>query len=267
MFSTSKSCGIQPKVTYKQSTTRIYPECKFYQPEENPVKNNSTIDVVIQLRGVVPQRFQESGIKGLFLVCDTPGLSQAMLKKFGGDNFVKLSLENINLFIKKEYGSLVKIGRIAMGSFSAGYAPIQKHLNSQRIDLDSVVIIDGIHYGPAGKPDPVQHQPFVDFAKKAVSSGKLMVISHSSIVPPYSSSTDAANYIMKNVNVSRNSASLNEYYVFKNRFGRVIQPQTEGRKNGFHVEGYKGNTANSHIEQIDHLSNLFNFFIARRWNC
>jgi hypothetical protein len=190
-----------------------------------------------------------------------------MLQKFGGDNFIKISMENLKIFINREYGPNVKIGRVAMGSFSAGYAPIQRHMNRKELDLDAVIIIDGIHYGPAGNPDPVQHQPFVDFAKKCSSVGKLMVISHSSIKTPYSSSTDAANYIMRKIGVSRIMGNKNPLYVFKNRFGKVIQPSTQGNQLSFNVEGYDGNTANSHIEQIDHLSNLFNFYLARRWNC
>jgi hypothetical protein len=94
-----------------------------------------------------------------------------------------------------------------------------------------------------------------------------MIISHSSIKPPYSSSTDAANYIIKEIGAIRKNSSSNPNYIYPNRYGRIIQSSTRSDLNNFHVEGYKGGEAKDHIEQIDHLGNLYNFYISKRFNC
>jgi hypothetical protein len=95
----------------------------------------------------------------------------------------------------------------------------------------------------------------------------MMIISHSSIIPPYSSSTDAANYILTQIGTKRVNSTSNEYYVYKNRYNSIIQPKTRADLNNFHVEGYFGGESKNHIEQIDHLGNFYNYYIARRWNC
>jgi hypothetical protein len=260
-----KDCGFQPLQVYKSANITIWPECTLFKPDSSPVMHD-LVNVVIQLRGIVSQRFGESGVRGLILACDTSGLSEQMLRKFGTPQFLETSLNGLTRYIATTYGSNVKLGKLALGSFSAGYAPMQKHILHPRVD--SVVILDGIHYGPPKQPNPMEHKPFVDFAKLAVvKNGKMFMITHSEITPPYSSSTDAANYIMGQVGVTRGSGSPDPLYRYKTRYGTVIQPKTRGSLEGFHVEGYPGQTAQSHVEQIDHLGNLWNKYLAQRWNC
>lgn len=263
LFFLTNTCGLQPNLEFKEKNIQIFPECKLFIPIQNPTRE-SKVNLMIQLRGIVPNIFNQAGVSCVILACDTNGLSSQMLAKFGMESFIPTVTERISSFLKVEYGNLTKIGRIGLGGFSAGYAPIQKHLKH---DLDSVIIIDGIHYGPRGQPNPIEHKPFVDYAMRARDKGKLMIISHSSILPPYSSSTDAANYILKQIEAKRVNATQNREYRYPTRYGTIIQPNTRADSNGFHVEGYLGTTAQSHFEQLDHLANLWNFYLAKRWNC
>lgn len=238
----------------------------MYIPQ-NPVKPDGTVDIIIQFRGVVPERFSEAGVNAIVITAETNGLSGPMMEKFGYNNFVPQILDRAMTVVKKQYGQDIKTGRLAMGSFSAGYAPLGAALSNPavRAKTDAVIVIDGIHYGKSDKPSPAGHKPFVDFAKEAVNDNKLMVITHSSIKPNYSSSTNAADYIINQVGAKRvlNTGTIINGY--KNRYGETNSPATKADLNGFHVEGYNGNAAKNHVEQIDNLGNVWNRYLAPRW--
>ena len=238
----------------------------MYIPQ-NPVKPDGKVDIIIQFRGVVPDRFSEGNVNAMVITAETSGLSGPMMQKFGYKNFVPDIINKAMSIVKNKYGASVTQGRLAMGSFSAGYAPLAVALSNPEIraKTDAVIVIDGIHYGKAGSPNPGGHQPFVDFAKEAAVGNKLMVITHSSIKPTYSSSTDAANYIINQVGAKRVPANdISNGY--KNRYGEIISPASRADLNGFHVQGYNGDKAKSHIEQIDNLGNIWTRYLAPRWD-
>lgn len=66
--------------------------------------------------------------------------------------------------------------------------------------LDAAIAIDGIHTAPGKRPDPVALNPWVSFARLAAAAERLCVITHSSIEPPYASTTATAAYIWREVN-------------------------------------------------------------------
>lgn len=255
-----------PKVDF-QPPVRLGDGVEMYVPE-NPVRPNGSVDVIIQFRGVAPQRFKEGGVNAVVITAETEGLSGAMMKKFGQKSFVSQTLDKAMAKIRQQYGPEVKSGRLALGSFSAGYAPLQVALSDPaiRARTDAVMVIDGIHFGSAGHPNPAAHQPFVDFAREASQNHKLMVISHSAIKPNYSSSTDAANYIAAQVGAQRqNSPTDLPDWTYPTRYGNVVAPSSHADKGNFHIEGYDGHVARSHVEQIDNLGNLWNRYLAPRW--
>jgi len=260
------SAGPFPKISF-QKPVQLREGVQMYMPQ-NPVKPDGTVDLIIQFRGDVPQRYGEGGVNAVVVSAETAGLSAAMIEKFGQSSFVPQIMETVLAKLRKQYGPQVQLGRLAMGSFSAGYAPLQVALANPAVAArtDAVVVLDGIHYGSAGKPNPAAHAPFVDFAKAASQGQKLMVISHSAIKPTYASSTDAADYILKQAGATRQSSTAPPAsWQYTNRYGDKIAPNTRADRGDFHVEGYAGNVARSHVEQIDHLGNLWNAYLAPRW--
>jgi hypothetical protein len=258
--------GPFPKISF-QKPVQLREGVQMYMPQ-NPVKADGRVDLIIQFRGDVPQRYGEGGVNAVVVSAETAGLSAAMMEKFGQSSFVPQIMETVLAKLRKQYGPEVQLGRLAMGSFSAGYAPLQVALSNPAVAArtDAVIVLDGIHYGGAGKPNPAAHAPFVDFAKAASQSQKLMVISHSAIKPTYSSSTDAADYILKQAGASRQSSTAAPAaWQYSNRYGEKIAPSTRADRGDFHVEGYAGNVARSHVEQIDQLGNLWNQYLAPRW--
>jgi len=61
--------------------------------------------------------------------------------------------------------------------------------------IDAAVAVDGIHTAPDKEPNPVALQPWVSFATLAAAAERLCVITHSSIEPPYASTTATAAQI------------------------------------------------------------------------
>lgn len=260
------SSGPFPKISF-QKPVQLREGVQMYMPQ-NPVKADGSVDLIIQFRGDVPQRYGEGGVNAVVVSAETAGLSAAMMEKFGQSSFVPQIMETVLAKLRKQYGPEVQLGRLAMGSFSAGYAPLQVALSNPAVAArtDAVVVLDGIHYGGAGKPNPTAHAPFVDFAKAASQGQKLMVISHSAIKPTYSSSTDAADYILKQAGATRQSSTAAPAaWQYTNRYGEKIAPSTRADRGDLYVEGYAGNVARSHVEQIDQLGNLWNQYLAPRW--
>jgi hypothetical protein len=255
-----------PKISF-QNPVQLREGVHMYTPQ-NPVKADGTVDLIIQFRGDVPQRYAEGGVNAVVVSAETAGLSGAMMDKFGQSSFVPQIMETVLAKLRKQYGPQVQLGHLALGSFSAGYAPLQVALSNPVVAArtDAVIVLDGIHYGGAGKPNPAAHQPFVDFAKQAATGKKLMLISHSAIQPTYSSSTDAANYILTQAGATRqNSAESPVAWHYTNRYKEKIAPSSHADLGNLHVEGYAGNIARSHVEQIDNLGNLWNQYLAPRW--
>lgn len=239
----------------------------MYIPQQQAVRPNGQVDIIIQFRGDVPQRFSEGGVPAVVISAETAGLSGAMMEKFGQPDFVPQILKRALIHLRQRFGPQVQLGRLALGSFSAGYAPLRVALTNPevRAHTDAVLIIDGIHFGKAGQPDPVGHQPFVDFAREAAQGKRLMVITHSAIRPNYSSSTDAANYILSQVGAIRQPAPTEPPPPWSTRYGSKPQPMTRADLGHLHVEGYSGGVARSHVEQIDNLGNLWSRYLAPRW--
>lgn len=257
-----------PKQSYDKAVS-LGDGISLFLPSNFSYPNNDA-NLFIQFRGIVPQRFSEGGVKAIVVACDTAGLSAAMQTKFGGASFVPNMIKQAFTIASQKAGKQIKLARLGLGSFSAGYAPLREHLNNKNVVsmVDSVIVIDGVHYGPVGNPTPVMMAPYAAYAKLAAANEKMMVISHSALKPTYCSSTDAANYLIKQVQGTRVSVPASEpsQYTYATRFGKVMKPESRSDVGSFHVEGYKGTQGNDHTEQVDNLGNLWNFYLAKRWN-
>lgn len=272
IFSLNSCYGIQSRVSSFQTKSllsshriSISKKVKLFIPA-NAI-NNQQINLVIQFRGVVPERFEESGLNAVVVACNTGGYSASMLREFGGKSFVDDMISQVKQVFQEKFAQNVVINRLALGSFSAGYEPLAAHLSNPNLveRLDAVIIIDGIHYGKPGQPDPKSHQPFVNFAQLAGRSKKLMVVTHSAIEPPYASAKDAADYMLKQLQISRHEP----YQVknsFNSRFNRTIKPNSVAQIGQFITEGYAGKTGRDHLEQLDNLSNIWLRYLVPRWS-
>lgn len=148
------------------------------------------------------------------------------------------------------------VSSLTLSGWSAGYGAIRALISRYEQQIDQVILLDGIHasYIPenqtlfqGGKIDSLQLQPFLGFAKMAVSGEKQMLITHSSIFPgTYASTTECTEFIIQKLELKR-QPSLRQGPVGMQQVG-----QTQAGK--FSVLSYAGNTAPDHIDHLHGLS-------------
>jgi hypothetical protein len=98
--------------------------------------------------------------------------------------------------ILKRYAPGLTPLRVASLGFSESCSGVLGLLKSgDGARIDAAVAIDGIHTAPAKEPNAVALQPWVSFATMAAAAERLCVITHSSIQPPYASTTATAAQI------------------------------------------------------------------------
>jgi len=155
------------------------------------------------------------------------------------------------------------VRRLGLSAWSAGYGAIQNCLLDSwaTAHVDVVVLLDGLHCGYRGKVlNEPQLKPFMDFSQLAASGKRLMVVSHSSIIPPgYASTTETANYLIMKLG------------------GRAVRAQPRGSdpmglelvsrysRGNFHVRGFAGNDKLDHCAQIGFFRDVLRVHVKPRW--
>lgn len=174
-------------------------------------------------------------------------------------------LGELELLLAARYGRPIAIGRIAVVAWSAGYGAVRKLLlQPVKERIDAVILLDGLHTaytGPRWSPkvDARDLEPFVAFARAAANGQKLMVISHTAIIPPgYASTTETADVLLQMLDVPRvpiADAEPNEGLVATSRADR----------GNFHVRAFAGDNKEVHVAQLRLVDDLLREYLAPRW--
>lgn len=154
----------------------------------------------------------------------------------------------------------VRVGRVAVSAFSAGYAGVRALLSDERTasTIDGVLLLDGLHtsYVPertvlaeGGALDTLKLLPFLRYARRAVAGDVRLVVTHSEIFPgTFASTTETADWIIAALGLARTPVLA---------WGPGGMQQTsEVRRGGLAILGFAGNTGPDHI---DHLHGLGGF--------
>lgn len=172
-------------------------------------------------------------------------------------------LDSIKLTLSTYLNHELKIRKVVLSGFSAGYGAIRQILSTQaNYDrVDAVLLLDGIHasYVPerklladGGRIDSTHVESFLKLAQDAsrAESRKQFLITHSEIFPgTYASTTESTDYLLRNLNCKRETVL---------EWGPLgMQQLSSARRNHFKVMGFAGNTAQDHV---DHVQALYHFF-------
>ncbi len=176
---------------------------------------------------------------------------------------LKALVESAERAMSKRTGKTARVGHLGVSAWSAGYGAVQNILLDdwavQRVD--SVVLLDGLHCGYRGKAlNEPQLKPFIHFAERAAAGRRLMVVTHSSIIPPgYASTTETANYLVMRVG------------------GQAVRSRARGgdpmglelisrfSRGGFHVRGFAGNATLDHCAHLGFYRDVLRVHIKPRW--
>jgi hypothetical protein len=153
--------------------------------------------------------------------------------------------------------------RIALSAWSAGYGAVKGILRTPygKKRVDSVLLLDGLHCDYAAEGlDQAQLEPFVAFAKRAGAGERLMVVSHSSIIPPgYASTTETSNFLIHTFGARPKPARPRP----SDPLGLELRSRFD--RKGFHVLGYSGNGTLDHCAHLGLLRDILQVHLAPRW--
>jgi hypothetical protein len=155
------------------------------------------------------------------------------------------------------------VRRLGLSAWSAGYGAIQGALSDPwgKEHVDTVVLLDGLHCGYSGRSlNEPQLRPFMDFSEEAAAGRRLMVVTHSSIIPPgYASTTETANFLVMKLGGRPRPQQP-----------RASDPMGLERISGysrgnFHVRGFSGNDTLDHCAQIGLYRDVLKVHVQPRW--
>ncbi|HEX6275747.1 MAG TPA: hypothetical protein VFZ53_22050 [Polyangiaceae bacterium] len=248
-----------------QAWKRIPGNAQMLVPRASPLSASGEFDVMFHFHGHEPARKEwvQSMTRPVF-VAQTLGIGsgpyETTYKDPGGfERFVKNVEQALSTEVRK-----AKARRIGLSAWSAGYGAVQEILRQPawRDRIDTVVLLDGMHAGYYGDGlNEAQLEPFVRFAKKAASDKALMIVSHSSIIPPgYASTTETANFLIDALGGRPQRA--------KARKGDPMGLDLLDRfdKGGFHVRGYAGGSELDHCAHLGLYRDILKVHVHPRWS-
>ena len=157
-------------------------------------------------------------------------------------------------------GGRVRLSRLVVSAFSAGYGGVRALLSDKRSadSIDAVILLDGLHtsYVPeravlaeGGALDTTKLVPFLRFARRAASGETSLLITHSEIFPgTFASTTETTDWLIASLGLARAPVLA---------WGPGgMQQLSEVRRGRLTILGFAGNTGPDHI---DHLHGLREF--------
>ena len=224
---------------------------RMLMPKRGALTADSGFDVMIHFHGgsAVRKMIAETA-RGIFVVgIDLGAGSSAYGRPFSDPELFQNLLDDIEKSVAEYTGyPSAHIRNLGLTGWSAGYGAIRAILRQKAgKKVDAVVLLDGLHSNydednPLGLRDS-QLSPFVQFAQRAVSGGKYMFVSHSSIVPPgYASTTETAHYLASKLGVKVHRSSAND--------SPLLSRYEQAKSGGFLMRGYHGEGKDDHCAQI-----------------
>jgi hypothetical protein len=157
-------------------------------------------------------------------------------------------------------GGRIRLGRVIVSAFSAGYGGVRALLSDERTAeaIDAVILLDGLHtsYVPermvlaeGGAIDTTKLVPFLRFASRAAAGQAGLLITHSEIFPgTFASTTETSDWLIAALGLARTPVLS---------WGPGgMQQLSEVRRGRLTILGFAGNTGPDHI---DHLHGLREF--------
>jgi hypothetical protein len=235
-------------------------------PQRGGIRKDGGFDLVVHFHGHEPIRkeFVKTG-GGVVLAGIDLGLGSGPYENaFADQSLFPRLIESIEAKMAKRSGNPdAHVKHLALSSWSAGYGATSQILR-QPIGkkVEAVILLDSLHAGyKEGTKDEVrgaQIEHFVEYARQAASKKKLMILTHSSIIPPgYASTTEVAQYVVGELGGKEKKATKSDVLGLK-MFARYT-------KGNFHAWGYLGNDKPDHCAHIGLMAGIMKNQILPRW--
>lgn len=205
----SSSTPPEPPKSFKVAAINCGPGTTTMVPE-NPVQNDGTVNIVINIRGIAggdTKGAASLGVNAVIVTAEKGGLGSAEnQKEYGNANFVNRCVSTIISSLQKQYPDKnVHRGKLIVSGFSGGGASIAAILAQEsqvQGGIDGAIINDGLHANP-GTPEM---NGVLNYAKEAQKNpNKKLNIIHTAVEPgKYISTTQTSDYLLNQLNLKRN---------------------------------------------------------------
>jgi hypothetical protein len=145
---------------------------------------------------------------------------------------------------------------VTLAGWSAGCGAIRELLKqpASMEHVERIVAIDGIHTDyVGGTPGPLESQleasklqGWLTFAREAMAGRRRLLITHTEIFPgSYASTTETADWLIRELGLRRRAVL---------EWGPMgTQRVSDTRAGGLRIQGYSGNSAPDHVDQLQAL--------------
>jgi hypothetical protein len=263
-----------PDVEYEAKWRGLSAGCSYLAPRGDFVRKDGSVDVVFHFHaGQMSEReMRESGLSAVFVSCGWGMGSGPYADAFADPSrFGRMANSLLADLGKISQRRDLKLGHVALASWSAGFAAIGKILRVQRYYdmVDSVVLLDSLHSQYKNHARKAPHQgvdqvdvkmlgAFVKFAKDAAAGKKTMVMTHSAIIPPdYASSTEATQALLADVGVAIEA--------HEETTARGMSMSYRADAGNLHVRGFRGQGPKDHFAHLHLIGEALRSWVVPRW--
>ncbi|HEX6765597.1 MAG TPA: hypothetical protein VF103_08975 [Polyangiaceae bacterium] len=244
---------------------RVAGNAQMLVPKAGALSANGEFDVMFHFHGHEPARKEwvQAMTRPVFVATTLGTGSGPYETTFKEPGAFERMVKSVEQALSTEVRT-AKVRRLGLSAWSAGYGAVQEILRQPygRDRVDTVVLLDGLHAGYFGDGlNEAQLEPFVRFAKKAAADQALMVVSHSSIIPPgYASTTETSNFLIDEVGGRPVRAKPRP----SDPMGLDLLDRFD--KGGFHVRGYAGGSELDHCAHLGLYRDILKVHVLPRWS-
>ena len=271
----------KPTYSNKLPIKSVHPKAYVVCPDNPIVDDEGNYNVFFHIRP--GSGIQNSYLNSIHVMAEAGGMgSSENAQAFGHRNWIESQLEVIHQAVSKKYPE-AKRNLLGLSSFSGGYQAVGQLISDYEIldMVDAVVVLDGIHEGKRGNPDPGRMNKWVHLARPcAEDKNKKFIFLYTAVDPgTYSSTSDAAFYLTDYLGLTRvpmdgydiSFAGVKPATVAWQEGFRAIQLYP--RKNDGPGYGYiykpnneKGTSGHQHIIAGKCFPDIANRYLLQQWN-
>jgi hypothetical protein len=225
-----------------------------------------TYDLVVHFHGlssVQERNFEQAGVNAVIASVNVGLSSDAYSRAFSSPTaFDALLATTQRLLDGTDRAPGARLGRIALSAWSAGFAAVGAILGQPRVAerIDAILLADGPHanYVASHQVNDKALEKWAHFAEAAMRSEKLFALTHSSIpTVGYPSTTETVGELLKLTSLEKEPVD---------GIGpRGMRPIYESTRGDCHVEGFEGQTARDHVDQIKAMGETMLPYLRDYW--
>jgi hypothetical protein len=237
----------------------------YLSPQRDLSKDGGAVDVIFHFHfGREASAAWRTSRTDAVIVSATFGMASRPYERAMRDpqRFDRMIEEVLLAVAEERHTPPLHVRRLGIVSFSAGFGAVGRILANPSYyeRIDALVLLDSIHtaYTRKKRPDPRGIAQYTHFANDAKTGRKVMVVTHSAIVPyGYPSSTQTAGVLLEAIGVPKVETEITT----KSGMHQLYRADA----GSFHAFGFSGKTKKDHMDHLAMVGDIVREYVARRW--